>query len=101
MVTRTGREPPAGPLEEAVLGLDEPPSGLPAWPAALGLALNTASIVSRRTWAECWRAEVSLGQSSISSWLSTPLRPTTVGTDTQTSRMPYAPSTSEETGRIR
>ena len=67
--------------------------------AALGFVFRTWSIVSRRTWPECWRAETSLGQSSISSWASTPPRPTTVGTERQTSRMPYVPLTSDETGQ--
>ena len=70
-------------------GLDAGAAPLPAGLAAAFLLLfNTASIVSRSTWAECWRADVSLGQSSISRWSRTPLRPTTVGTEIQTSRRP-------------
>src|SRR5437870_1257448 len=56
--------------------------------AADGFFFNTWSIVSRSTCPECCRAETSFGHSSISNWASTPLRPTTVGTEMQTSCRP-------------
>ena len=99
IVTRDCRRPPFPPPGPSSPGPDARsaglgdgaggPSGLGALPAALGFLFKTSSIVSRRTWAECWSAETSLGQSSISSWASTPFRPTTVGIDMQTSRIPY------------
>src|SRR4051812_48301209 len=83
IVTRTDR-----PLAEGVVAFDSTAAGAAVAFDAAGFWRRTWSIVSRRTWPECWRAETSLAQRSISSWASTPRRPTTVGTDRQTSRRP-------------
>jgi hypothetical protein len=49
---------------------------------------STVSIVCRNTWPLLRNACISFGQSSTSCVATTPLRPTVVGTDNATSRMP-------------
>src|SRR4051794_38374179 len=96
MVTRTGRLAAgllsAEPLPELVGDRDRVAEPTPPL-AGLESFLCTWSMVSRSTWAECWSAETSFGQSSISSWVCTPPRPTTVGTEMHTSLIPYGPFT--------